>query len=180
MLLSNYSTWLPEWLQQTASSPTTIHVPQEACIITTPLLPSEWRSLLAEYPQPELVQFFTSGLSNGFRIGFTHPKSCLKRARKNMESAYLHREVVDNYLQMEVCEGRVAGPFTHSVVLNGQISRFGMIPKHHKPNSWCLIIDLSHPMVAVSMTVHHPLCAQSSILLLMMPLTKSFHWEGEQ
>ena len=62
-----------------------------------------------------------------------------------MESAYLHREVVDNYLQMEVSERRVAGPFTHSLVSNGQISRFGVIPKHHKPNSWRLIIDLSHP-----------------------------------
>ena len=28
---------------------------------------------------------------------------------------------------------------------HGQISRFGVIPKHHKPNSWRLIIDLSHP-----------------------------------
>ena len=62
-----------------------------------------------------------------------------------MESAYLHREVVDNYLQIEVSERRVAGPFAHSLVSNGQISRFGVIPKHHKPNSWRLIIDLSHP-----------------------------------
>ena len=62
-----------------------------------------------------------------------------------MESAYAHKQVVDNYLQEELSLGRVAGPFAHSLVPHGQISRFGVIPKHHKPNSWRLIIDLSHP-----------------------------------
>ena len=54
-----------------ASCPTSIYVPQEARTITTPLLNAEWRSLLAEHPYPELVQFFTLGISNGFRIGFS-------------------------------------------------------------------------------------------------------------
>ena len=62
-----------------------------------------------------------------------------------MESAYGHKQVVDNYLQEELSMGRVAGPFAHSLVPHGQISRFGVIPKHHKPDSWRLIIDLSHP-----------------------------------
>ena len=62
-----------------------------------------------------------------------------------MESAYAHRDVVDNYLQEEVSRARVAGPFPHSAVPISQISRFGVIPKHHKPDSWRLIIDLSHP-----------------------------------
>ena len=141
---SDYTTWLPEWLQRT-SCPTTIHVPQEARIITTPLLSLEWNSLLVEHPHPELVQFFTSGITNGFRIGFCPSQSFYKQARKNMESAYTHKEVVDNYLQLEVSMTRVAGPFAPSVVPCGQISRFGMIPKHHKPGSWCLIIDISHP-----------------------------------
>ena len=62
-----------------------------------------------------------------------------------MESAYTHKEVVDNYLPTEITAARVAGPFAHSLAQNGQISRFGVIPKHHKPDSWRLIIDLSHP-----------------------------------
>ena len=142
---SNYNTWLPEWLQVTQSSPTRIHVPQEACEVTTPLSLVAWKSLLAQHPHQDLVQYFTTGVSNGFRIGFRHSDSHFKRARKNMESAYAHKQVVDNYLQEELSLGRVAGPFAHSLVPHGQISRFGVIPKHHKPNSWRLIIDLSHP-----------------------------------
>ena len=62
-----------------------------------------------------------------------------------MESAYTHKEVVDNYLQTEVTAATVASPFARSLVQNGQISRFRVISKHHKPDSWRLIIDLSHP-----------------------------------
>ena len=40
-----------------------------------------------------------------------------------MESAYAHKQVVDNYLQEELSLGRVAGPFAHSLVPHGQISR---------------------------------------------------------
>ena len=104
--------------------PTSIHVPQEACIITTPLLSAEWRSLLAEHHYPELVQFCTTGISNGFRIGFSPPQSHTKQVQKNMQSAYAHKEVVDSYLQTEVTAARVAGPFAHLVVQKGQISRF--------------------------------------------------------
>ena len=91
-------------------------MPKEACTITTPLLTAEWRSFLAEYPYPESVQFFTSGISNGFRIGFIPPQSHVKQAWKNMESAYTYKEVVDNYLQTEVTAARVAGPCARSLV----------------------------------------------------------------
>ena len=101
----------------------------------------EWGLLLTEHPHTELVQFFILGISNGFHIGCKPPKL---QAGKNMESAYAHKEVVDNCLQAEVSIARVSGPFAWSVVLNGQISRFGVIPKHHKPDSWQLIIDSSH------------------------------------
>ena len=36
-----------------------------------------------------------------------------------MESAYVHKQVVDNYLQEELSLGRVAGPFAHSLVSHG-------------------------------------------------------------
>ena len=57
-----------------------------------------------------------------------HTNSVLKQARKNMKSANAHKDVVSIYLQEELTKGRVAGPF----------------PKHHKLDSWRLIIDLSH------------------------------------
>ena len=132
---SNYNTWLPEWLHLIASCPTRVHVPQETCVINTPLSLSARKSLLTKHPHQELVQFFTTGISNGFRIGFSHSKFQLKRARKNMQSAYLHKQVVDSYLQEELSMGRVAGPFANSLVPHGQINRFGVIPKHYKPDS---------------------------------------------
>ena len=111
---SNYITWLSEWSNLIASCPTRIDVPQEACVINTPLSLTAWKSLLTEHPHQELVQFFTTGISNGFRIGFSQSKFQLKRARKNMQSADLHKQVVDSYLQEELSTGRVAGPFPNS------------------------------------------------------------------
>ena len=87
--LPNYNTWLPEWLHLIALCPTRVHVSQEAWVINTPLSLSAWRSLLDEYLHQELVQFFTTGISNGFRISFSHLKFHLKRAQKNMQSAYV-------------------------------------------------------------------------------------------
>ena len=52
---SSYNTWLPEWWQHLSSSPPVIHVPQEAHIITAPLIPSEWRAVLAQHRFPELI-----------------------------------------------------------------------------------------------------------------------------
>ena len=65
-----------------------------------------------------------------------HSDSHLKRVRKNMESAYVHKQVVGNYLQKELFRmGRVAVPFARSLVPHGQISRFGVVSQHHKPDS---------------------------------------------
>lgn len=113
---SNYNIWLPEWLQVMASCPTSVHVPQEACVVITPLSLVTWKSMLAQHPYQDLVRFFTTGISNGFRIGFRYSDSHLKRARKNMENAYAHKQVVDNYLHEELSMARVAGPFAHSLV----------------------------------------------------------------
>ena len=52
---------------------------------------------------------------------------------------------MENYLNEEIALGRVAGPFQESSVPKAHISRFGVIPKHHQPNKWQLIVNLSHP-----------------------------------
>ena len=53
--------------------------------------------------------------------------------------------MVDDYLQAEIAEKRVFGPFFKANIPYAHISRFGVIPKHHKPDKWRLIADLSHP-----------------------------------
>ena len=62
-----------------------------------------------------------------------------------MSSALVHPSVVDNYLQAELNHNRIAGPFPLSQCQEVHISRFGVIPKGHQSNKWCLIVDLSHP-----------------------------------
>ena len=73
-----------------------------------------------------------------------------------------------HYLQAEVSMARVSDPFAWSVVLTGQISRFGVIPKHHKPDSWQLITDLSHLHDHSILDGIPPLCFLSNISPSMM------------
>ena len=80
--------------------------------------------------------FFLEGISNGFRIGLTTPTQPLQPARRNLQAALLHRQVVDEYLQTELTLQRISGPFPLSLCTAAQISRFGVIPKRHQPNKW--------------------------------------------
>ncbi|XP_065917618.1 uncharacterized protein [Dysidea avara] len=81
----------------------------------------------------------------GFRIGFKEQSTPLKSAKQNLSCALQHPDTVENYLIEVIALGRVAGPFQKSSVPQAHVSRFGVIPKHHQPNKWRLIVDLSHP-----------------------------------
>ena len=107
-----------------------------------------------------MVEFFLQGLSEGFRIGFDYASPItLKSAKTNMQSARLHAEVVDDYLQTEISLGHVAGPFLAEAIRGGHASRFGVIPKNHQPNKWQLIVDLTHPTNnSVNDEISSPLC----------------------
>ena len=67
------------------------------------------------------------------------------RKKRNIPSAYEHAEVVEAYLQEECRLGRVLGPYPLTQLPGVVFSRFGVIPKPHKPGKWRLILDLSHP-----------------------------------
>ena len=120
-------------------------MPLEACRITTPLCLSAWRNFLVSHPNRELVHFLLSGIAQGFRIGHGYADAVLVSAKKNLQSADEHPEVIDEYLRKEVAASRVVGPFSHTAVPGVHISRFGVIPKSHQPDAWRLIVDLSHP-----------------------------------
>lgn len=140
-----YATWLKDWTTHLATAPTSIRVPSMATAITTPLKPWAWRQLLATHPNRLLVDFFITGLLEGFRLGFTGPGSSLRSATRNLGGALDHPKVVDDYLAAEISIGRVAGPFEVTSIPLAHISRFGVIPKRHTSNKWRLIVDLSHP-----------------------------------
>ena len=138
--------------------------PPSASKIHTPMNPQCWQYYLATHPNQELVQFFLKGLVQGFRIGFNNSINSLRSARKNLQGATLHPEVVDQYLKEELALSRVYGPYPKSVCSTMHISRFGVIPKTHQPNKWRLIIDLSHPQGhSVNDNIPKTLCSLSYI-----------------
>lgn len=65
-------------------------------------------------------------------------------AASNMSSVLLQPSIIGSYLQNELDEGRIAGPFPISPLSNLHISQFGVIPKK-QPGKWHLILDLSSP-----------------------------------
>ena len=139
-------------------------IPPSASRIHTPLNPLCWQNYLSSHSNQKLVQFFLSGLVQGFRIGFNNSINSLRSARKNLQGATFHPEVVDRYIQDEVALNRVYGPYPKTICSSVHISRFGVIPKSHQPNKWRLIIDLSHPQGhSVNDNIPKTLCSLSYI-----------------
>ena len=144
-LRCNYSDWISSWTNHLSHQLSDVKVPPAARAVNTPLDASNWKKLLVDHPNRPLVNFFISGITEGFRIGFKEQSTPLKSAKQNLSCALQHPDTVENYLTEEIALGRVAGPFQKSSVPQAHVSRFGVIPKHHQPNKWRLIVDLSHP-----------------------------------
>ena len=141
-----YTTWLLNWRSYMTDASYRVMFPPEAAVVSTPLQPHNWFELLSTFPNQDLKEFFINGLLHGFKIGFKNPLSQLRSSKKNLLGALQHPQVVDDYLQAEIAEHRVIGPFQMEDILAAHISRFGVIPKHHSLNKWRLIVDLSHPV----------------------------------
>ena len=124
--------WLQRWLQATQGAPIHCQVPSAASVITTPLVPLAWRSVLISHPHRALVHFFLHGITTGFQIGYNLPSTALKSAKKNMTSAYDHAAVDTDYLAAELAEGHVVGPFPPFMVPNAHI----MVPNAHPSVLW--------------------------------------------
>ena len=97
-----YQDWLGTWTKLGYPCHAQPLVSREACHIISPLSIFTWHKLLYAYPNQELVHMFLDGLRYGFRIGYLYTGSQLKSARKNMQSALEHPEVVDLYLIEEL------------------------------------------------------------------------------
>ena len=61
-----------------------------------------------------------------------------------MLSARQNSGVVTEYLEKECRLGRLITPLKKGSI-DTHINRFGVIPKHHQPGKWWLIVDLSYP-----------------------------------
>ena len=156
----DYSSWLLEWLKLCEKAPAVPKVPPVAQSITSPLDQFTWQYFLKGEADKELAHFFLTGLANGFRIGFNYDTGTVQPVSRNLQCAYDHPQVVEDYLHAEVRSSRVAGPFCQAAVSGVHISRFGVIPKNHQQDKWRLIVDLSHPKLqSVNDGVPSPLCS---------------------
>ena len=125
------------------SVPVRLYSPLAPVSLVTPLQLSQFQAELRDYPDHSAAAYVLTGLRDGFRIGFDASSVSLLSASSNMRSALEHPSVVDDYLQVEVSCGRVAGPFATPPVPGLHVSRFGVIPKNYQPGKWRLILDLS-------------------------------------
>ena len=93
---------------------------------------------LAHHPDKAWVSALLHGMTHGFRLGYTGPRT-RSRAR-NLPSAAKHPEAVDSELAKECLGGRVLGPFPTSPLPRLRCSGLGAIPK--KDGRWRMILHL--------------------------------------
>uniref|UniRef100_A0A1X7U2N6 Reverse transcriptase domain-containing protein n=1 Tax=Amphimedon queenslandica TaxID=400682 RepID=A0A1X7U2N6_AMPQE len=96
---------------------------------------------LASLPNMSLAEYFSHGISSGFRVGFDRSEP-IGPARGNFPSVQQNPLVVRGYLAAELDQAtiRLAGP-GESV----QVNPIGLIPKSGQPGKFRLIDDLSSP-----------------------------------
>ena len=100
--------------------------------------------MLENHPDKRFAQYVLEGIQKGFRIGFDYAQHSVTPCRNNMLSTLDHPQVVTDYLEQELGEGRITELTDMLGVMGLQISPFGVIPKKGS-DQWRLILDLSSP-----------------------------------
>ena len=127
------------------SRPNTDYQTPQLAEVRTPLQSEAWESALSCHPDRAFARYIVRGLREGFHIGFNR-QAPLKSASSNLPSAREHPDIITDYLEEELRQGRMLGPFKDTSNLPPlQINRFGVIPKGHDTGKWRLITDLSFP-----------------------------------
>ena len=108
----------------------------------TPYKIAEWERGLASHPDQEFARYVSSGIQEGFSIGYDYCQHCSRSSKRNMKSAL--EQVVESYLGAECEAKRLVSPLKSGEFPQVQTSPFGVIPKS-EPGKWRLIVDLSSP-----------------------------------
>ena len=109
----------------------------------SPLRWQEWDTQLRSYPDQRLRAYKVEGIRHGFQVGYNFNSTC-HHVRGNMKSAGDNPQVIQDYLDNELKEGRIIGPLDPKEYPFIHRNRFGVIPKS-TPGKWRLIVDLSSP-----------------------------------
>ena len=121
--------------------------------IVTPLEWAKWCYALHDHPDREFVTYIVSGICAGFRIGFQYRSVDCKAATRNMPSASLCEEKIDEFLATECAAGKILSPFERKLVPMVHVSRLGEVPKSTRGNTDLLWTSLTQ-RTRVSTMVH--------------------------
>lgn len=101
--------------------------------VTTPLQPRAWSQALANHPNPPWVAALVEGVQQGFCIGLQEYPQC-RPCLTNTPSAREHSEVVDQFVQAQVSQGYMAGPFPAQDCMNIITSSIAVTPRRCQGN----------------------------------------------
>lgn len=111
----------------------------------TPIRLTELSPYLDCHPDQTLATFIRTGLTVGFRIGFSQDTTNLRSSSTNHPSALQNWSATQDRITAEISSGRLFGPLPHHLIPSVHISPLGLVPKAHQPNKFRLITDLSSP-----------------------------------
>ena len=103
----------------------------------TPLRIPAWSKKLQQHLDKDFASYILWCIEKGFHIGVNPPVS-LKSGTKNMQSALQHPEIIDDYLQKELLQEQVQGPFPVHTTRLVHINCFGVI---QKTTAWKVVLD---------------------------------------
>ena len=112
--------------------------------VHTPLWIDQWRLALATHPDRSFVDYVLEGMQAGFRISINYAMHSCAPARGNMLSTLDHPEVVADYLENELKEGRVTEFTDMSGMMGIQLSPFGVIPQKSSGRWRLILISPAH------------------------------------
>jgi hypothetical protein len=110
-------------------------------LANSPIIISVVVMYLKSYPDNSAAITLKEGLTNGFRLQYSRPR--ISVFCKNLISAFEHPHVLQDKIDKEVLEGRMAGPFDYPPVHNLHVSPIGVVPK--SDGGWRMITHLSYP-----------------------------------
>lgn len=107
----------------------------------SPLKTQQILEHLINYPDREAAHTLREGLVNGFKLQYEGPRFPIFSS--NLVSAKQHPNVLQEKIDKEITEGRMAGPFQSPPMLNFHVSPIGIVPK--ADGGWRMVMHLSYP-----------------------------------
>ena len=106
--------------------------------VISPLRWQEWDTRLRSYPDQRLRAYIVEGICHGFWVGYNFNATC-HHVQGNMKSAGDNPQVIQDYLDSDLKEGRIIGPLDPEEYPFIHTNRFGVMPKS-TPGKWRLIV----------------------------------------